>query len=47
MVFVDNGMLLIDVQNQIHTFNKKLNNPLSENEIDSTIMVTVAKRYNP
>lgn len=47
MALVDNGMSLIDVQNQVHAFNKKLNNPLSENEIDSTIMVTVAKRYNP
>ena len=47
MALVDNGMSLIDVRNQVHAFNKKLNNPLSENEIDSTIMVTVAKRYNP
>lgn len=47
MALVDNGMTLFDVQTQVHAFNKKLNNPLSENEIDSTIMVTVAKRYNP
>lgn len=47
LALVDNGMSLIDVQNQVHAFNKKLNNPLSENEIDSTVMVTVAKRFNP
>lgn len=44
---VDSGMSLIDVQNSVHNFNKKLNNPLSENEIDGTIMVSVAKRYQP
>ena len=44
---VDSGMSLIDVQNAVHGFNKKLNNPLSENEVDGTIMVSVAKRYQP
>ena len=44
---VDSGMSLIDVQNAVHSFNKKLNNPLPENEIDGTIMVSVAKRYQP
>ena len=44
---VDSGMSLIDVQSMVHSFNKKLNNPLSENEIDGTIMVSVAKRYQP
>ena len=44
---VDSGMSLIDVQNAIHSFNKKLNNPLSENEIDGTILTSVAKRYQP
>lgn len=47
LALVDNGMSLIDVQNQVHAFNKKLNNPLSETEIDTTVLVTVAKRYNP
>ena len=42
---VDSGMSLIDVQNMVHSFNKKLNNPLSENEIDGTILTSVAKRY--
>ena len=44
---VDSGMSLIDVQNAVHSFNKKLNNPLYENEIDGTIIVSVAKRYQP
>lgn len=44
---VDSGMSLMDVQNQVHSFNKKLNNPLSENEIDGTIMVSVARRMQP
>ena len=44
---VDSGMSLIDVQNAVHSFNKKLNNPLSENEIDGTIMVSVAKQFQP
>jgi hypothetical protein len=29
----------------VHEFNKKLSNPMSEDEIDKTIMVTVGKRY--
>jgi hypothetical protein len=45
LALVDGGMSLLDVSNQVHAFNKKLNNPLSETEIDSTILVTVAKRY--
>jgi len=47
LALLDNGMSLIDVDRQVHAFNKKMNNPLSENEIDSTIMVTVSKRYQP
>ena len=47
LALVDSGMDLIPVRDNVHAFNKKLNNPLTESEIDSTIMVTVAKRYNP
>lgn len=47
LALVDNGWSLVDIHNQIHAFNKKLNNPLSDDEIDSTIMVTVAKRFHP
>lgn len=45
LALVDSGMTLIDVQHQVQAFNKKLNQPLTEDEIDSTIMVTVAKRF--
>lgn len=45
LALVDSGMPLMTVQKQVHAFNKKLNNPLDENEIDTTIMVTVGKRY--
>lgn len=44
LALVDSGMTLIDVQHQVQAFNKKLNQPLTEDEIDSTIMVTVARR---
>jgi len=39
-------MDLVTVSQQVHAFNKKLNNPLTEDEIDSTILVTVAKRFH-
>lgn len=45
LTLVDSGMDLVDVGNHIHTFNKKLNNPLDADEIDTTIMSTVAKKY--
>jgi hypothetical protein len=45
LALVDNGMSLIEVSKQVHAFNNKLNTPLGEDEIDNTIMVSVAKRY--
>lgn len=45
LALVDSGMDLLTVTKQVHAFNQKLNNPLSESELDSTIMVSVAKRY--
>lgn len=45
LALVDSGMTLPEVSRGVHEFNKKLNNPLTENEIDTTIMVTVSKRY--
>jgi hypothetical protein len=45
---VDSGMSLVEVNQTVHEFNKKLSNALSDNEIDNTIMVSVAKRFqNP
>lgn len=46
LALVDTGMSLMDVSKQVKAFNGKLNTPLTENEIDTTIMVTVAKRYH-
>lgn len=45
LTLVDAGMDLIEVQQRVLDFNKKLNNPLPKDEIESTIMVTVAKKY--
>ena len=45
LALVDNGMDLMEVHSQVLSFNGKLNNPLDENEIESTIMTTVAKQY--
>lgn len=45
MALVDTGMELVDVSKQVHAFNDKLNNPLDRNEIDTTILVSVAKKY--
>lgn len=45
LALVDTGMSLMDVGKQVHAFNGKLNTPLPDNELDTTIMVSVAKRY--
>lgn len=45
LALVDSGMSLMDVSKQVHSFNDKLNKPLDKDEIDSTILITVAKRY--
>jgi hypothetical protein len=45
LCLVDAGWDLPAVRTQVHAFNKKLADSMSEQEIDSTILVTVAKRY--
>ena len=45
MALVDTGMSLIEVSKRVHAFNDKINTPLPKDEIDSTILVTVAKKY--
>lgn len=45
LALVDSGSDLGTVRQQVHAFNKKLNNPLAEDELDTTVMVTVAKRF--
>ncbi len=48
LALVDTGWSLVDVSKQVKAFNQKMNSPLTNDEIDATIMVTVAKRYqNP
>ena len=45
LALVDAGQSLIEVQKNVVSFNKKLSNSMSEDELSSTIFVTVAKRY--
>ena len=45
LALVDSGMNLVEVSHAVHAFNNKLSSPLNEEEIDSTIMVTVSKRF--
>lgn len=45
LALADSGMDFVEVQSRVHDFNKKLSNPLPKDEIESTIMVTVAKAY--
>ena len=45
LALVDSGQDLVTVQTNVKAFNSKLSQPMTEAEIDSTIMVTVAKRY--
>lgn len=45
LALVDGGLPLMDVNRQVHAFNLKIDNPLPADEIDCTIMQTVAKRY--
>jgi len=45
MILVDSGMTLLDVTNAVYAFNDKLPNPLRKDEINSSILRTVAKRY--
>lgn len=46
MALVDSGWTLLDVQKSVYSFNEKLQNPLDKDEIASTIMVSVAKKYH-
>lgn len=42
---VDSGLTLAEVSKHVHAFNNKLNTPLPADEIDTTIMKSVAKRF--
>jgi hypothetical protein len=45
LALVDSGFGFNEVSQRVHDFNKKLQVPLSEAEINSTILVTAAKKY--
>lgn len=47
LALVDTGLSLKEVEDRVFAFNNKLSNPLPDDEIRTTILVTVAKRYNP
>jgi len=46
LALIDSGMDAYTIGKQVHAFNKKLSNPLNEDEIDNTILVTVAKKLS-
>lgn len=45
LALVDSGKDLLTVKQLVTDFNQKLNNPLTQSELDSTVMVTVGKRF--
>lgn len=45
MALKDSGMGLQEIYAQVHEFNKKLSNALSEDEINNTIIRSVAKKF--
>lgn len=45
LALVDDGKTLAEVRTMVHDFNSKLKNALPKGEINSTILRTVAKRY--
>lgn len=45
LALVDNGHSIIEVNKMVHAFNEKMNNPLTKDEIDSTVLKSVAKRF--
>lgn len=46
MALKDSGMDFLDVQKQVKEFNRKLSSPLPEDELDATVLVSVAKKYS-
>lgn len=46
LALVDSGMIFTDVENAVMAFNNRLSNPLSEDELRTTILVTVAKKMH-
>lgn len=46
LALVDSGMDFLNVERQVLTFNSRLSNPLPDDEIRNTILVTVARRMH-
>ena len=46
MALVDSGLSFNDVSSKIKKFNKQLNNPLPEEELEKSVLVTIAKKFN-
>ncbi|MDG4870581.1 primase C-terminal domain-containing protein, partial [Guyparkeria sp. 1SP6A2] len=46
MALKDSGMLYTDAEKQVREFNRKLSNPLSDDELGSTIFRTLASKYD-
>lgn len=46
LALVDSGMSFLEVERAVISFNQRINNGLSESELRSSILVTVAKRYS-
>lgn len=45
LALVDSGLNQLQVEERVKSFNKKLNNPISESELQNTIFRTVATKY--
>ena len=45
LALVDNGHSIIEVNKMVHAFNEKMSSPLTKDEIDSTVLKSVAKRF--
>jgi hypothetical protein len=46
LALVDSGFDFNSVNQMVRAFNQKLSSPLTDEELTSTIMVTVAKKYH-
>lgn len=46
MALKDNGLPFLELQTRVKEFNRKLSNPLSEDELDSTVLRSVASKYS-
>lgn len=45
MALVDSGLTFEEVSSQIKKFNKQLSNPLPEEELEKSVLVTIAKKF--